>query len=103
MAILSSMAAVDKDTCCRLHRRVLDEDQPIAHLTNHHAAHKSTGGLVVTPVGWDTRTPDQTSRCLEALEFEPTDGALIGTIPFGQPEHRPGICGEIRLTVTPWN
>ena len=50
--------------------------------------------------GWDGRTPNRTSRALRLAR----DGeALIGTIPVASGRARPGISGNIRLTVTRWN
>lgn len=57
-------------------------------------------GLAGVKYGWDTRTPNGTS-CKLAIA---TDGdAQVGTISFGCSNVRPGICGDLRITVTPWN
>ena len=60
-----------------------------------------TGSIV--RCGWDRRTPNRTGR--SRLSLTPDDGeGLVGTIPFSsRADARPGIKGNIRLTVTPWN
>lgn len=57
-------------------------------------------GLAGVRYGWDTRTPNRTTRTL-ALAAE--GDARVGTIPFGRSNVRPGICGDLRITVAPWN
>lgn len=48
--------------------------------------------------GWDRRTPNCSPRSLGLV----VDGSdVIGTIPFASA--RPGIRGNLRLTITPWN
>ena len=50
--------------------------------------------------GWDGRTPNRASRPLRLVgEGE----ALTGAIPVTSGRSRPGISGNIRLTVTRWN
>lgn len=50
--------------------------------------------------GWDSRTPNRTSR---QLNLDQQQGSLIGSIPFASRAKRPGISGNIRLTITQWN
>ena len=50
--------------------------------------------------GWDSSTPDRTSR---RLELVPNNGALVGTVFFGNRNKRPGITGQICLTIAQWN
>ena len=47
--------------------------------------------------GWDSRTPNRTSR---DLALAPDGDALVGRMPFGAPRR---IRGSIRVTVTGWN
>ena len=50
--------------------------------------------------GWDGRTPNRAPR---ALRLARDEEALTGTIPVASGSARPGISGNIRLTVTRWN
>ena len=50
--------------------------------------------------GWDTRTPNRAPRRLEVV---PNGKGWSGTIPFGRGNVRPGICGDLRVTIVPWN
>ena len=51
--------------------------------------------------GWDSRTPDRTSR---PLQLVPEGDTLVGTIPFGGRRNKhPGIRGQICFTITRWN
>ncbi len=50
--------------------------------------------------GWDSETPNRTSRKLELLADA---HARVGEIPFTTGSVRPGIEGNLRLTVSPWN
>ena len=50
--------------------------------------------------GWDGRTPNRASR---AMRLTGDGEALTGTIPVASGRARPGISGNIRLTVTRWN
>lgn len=50
--------------------------------------------------GWDSRTPNRTTR---SLGLKPAEDAQIGAIPFTSGRVRPGIKGNLRLTITRWN
>ena len=58
------------------------------------------GGRAGIRYGWDTRTPNRTSR---RLEVAPDGNGWAGTIPFGRGNARPGISGDLRITILPWN
>ena len=61
---------------------------------------RADGGGTRVRYGWDSRSPNRSSRRLELAR----DGAAeTGTIPFGRGGARPGIGGNLRLTITPWN
>ena len=57
-------------------------------------------GLGKVRFGWDSRTPNRTSRPLQLVE---EDGNLSGSISFGRRNVHPGITGNICFTITPWN
>lgn len=57
-------------------------------------------GARTVKYGWDSRTPNRTSRMLELVQ---EDGALLGQIPFGSGNVQPGISGNLRITIKPWN
>ena len=50
--------------------------------------------------GWDIRTPNRAPRRLE-VHFN--GHGWTGTIPFGRSNVRPGISGDLLITVVPWN
>ncbi len=50
--------------------------------------------------GWDTRTPNRVSR---SLLLEQAKDGLIGIVSFGRRNLRPGISGNLCLTITKWN
>ena len=50
--------------------------------------------------GWDSRTPNRTTRYLKPIS---ADDAQIGAIPFTSGSARPGIKGNLRLTIARWN
>ena len=50
--------------------------------------------------GWDSRTPNRTSRVLD-LSVENEE--LVASIPFGRRDVQPGISGNIRVTISRWN
>ena len=50
--------------------------------------------------GWDRRTPNRSRRRIDLIA-EGNDA--MGTIPFASASTRPGIRGNLRLTVGPWN
>ena len=47
--------------------------------------------------GWDSSSPNSSPHNLEV------DNAQTGTIPFNSGDARPGISGEIKLTIARWN
>lgn len=57
-------------------------------------------GLGKVRFGWDSRTPNRTSRPLQLVE---ENGNLSGSVSFGRRNVRPGITGNIRFTIAPWN
>ena len=62
-------------------------------------------GEVRIKYGWDSRTPNRTTRIVKPLRQD-TDSEVpgqIGTIAFGRKNVRPSIAGHIRFTATPWN
>ena len=50
--------------------------------------------------GWDSRTPNRSARSLKLIS---KDDAQVGSISFSTGRVRPGIKGNLRLTITPWN
>ena len=56
-------------------------------------------GAITAQYGLDSETPGQTC---DDLDLEASEGAFIGTIPFGN-DTRPGFRGRLRLTATRWN
>lgn len=51
-------------------------------------------------IGWDSRTPNLSPRSMELL-LEGNNG--VGMVPFASAGSRPGISGNLRLKITPWN
>ena len=51
--------------------------------------------------GWDNHGPNRASRPLQLNSTN--EGILVGTVPFGRRNLRPGISGNIRFTITRWN
>ena len=50
--------------------------------------------------GWDRSTPNRSS---DSVALHPDGDALTGEIPFTSGDVHPGICGNLRLTITSWN
>ena len=57
-------------------------------------------GDIQIKYGWDNSTPNSAP---ENPQLDPAKNPLVATIPFGCANKRPGICGNIRLTLTRWN
>ena len=66
---------------------------------NLEATRGADGGTRVR-YGWDNRTPNRAPRRLEVV---PDGNGWTGTIPFGRRDKRPGICGDLRIAIGPWN
>ena len=60
----------------------------------------AVNGARTVRYGWDSRTPNRASRALELVE---EDGAFIGQVRFGSGNAQPGISGNLRITIKPWN
>ena len=50
--------------------------------------------------GWDSQTPNGSPR---SVTLAMAESIRTGTIPFSSGDARPGIRGDIQLTITPWN